>query len=229
VSPAAPTSPEARAVRAIPSPKEAVVLQRELAARVLPRRTFGEPRLVAGTDVSVRGGRVRAAIVVLSLPDLEVVEVATAVRPTEFPYVPGLLAFREVPVLLDAWERLEAEPDVLVVDGHGLAHPRRFGIACTLGVLLDRPAIGCGKSRLCGTHREPALRRGSRCRLVDRGEVIGKVLRTRDGVKPVFASIGHRVDLETATRLLLRWAPRYRLPEPIRAADGAAGRIPVGS
>lgn len=227
MSPAVPRTPEARAVRAIPRPKEAVALQRELADRVLTRRTFDEPQLVAGTDVSVRAGRVRAAIAVLSLPELEVREVATAVRPAEFPYVPGLLAFREVPVLLDAWKRLRADPDVLVVDGHGLAHPRRFGIACMLGVLLDRPAIGCGKSRLCGQHREPAERRGSRRRLVDRGEVIGNVLRTRDGVKPLYASIGHRVDLETATRLLLRWAPRYRLPEPIRAADGAAGRIPV--
>ena len=195
-----------------PTPSEAIELQRRLAARVVQRRTFDEPTLIAGTDVSIRRGEARAAIAVLSLPGLELEEVATAVRPLEFPYVPGLLSFREVPALLAAWERLRLEPEVLVVDGHGLAHPRRFGLACHLGVELDRPAIGCGKSRLCGEHAEPAERRGSRRRLLHRGEVIGNVLRTRTGVRPIYVSVGHRVDLAMATRLLL--APQDGSPEP---------------
>lgn len=206
------------------TPKEAVVRQRELADRVIRRTTFERVEVVGGVDISVRGGRARAAVVLLSYPRLELVETRTAVRPLDFPYVPGLLAFREVPSILDAFDRLEGRPDVILVDGHGLAHPRRMGIACQLGVELDLPTIGCGKSRLVGEHRAPGVRRGCRTRLTHKGEVIGTVLRTRDGVKPVFVSIGHRVDLETAERTVLRCAKRYRLPEPIRAADRAAGR-----
>jgi deoxyribonuclease V len=162
---------------------------------------------------------------VFSFPALEPLANATATRPVEFPYVPGLLAFRELPALLEAYAGLAEEPDLLLVDGHGLAHPRRFGIACHLGVELDRPSIGCGKSLLVGEHAEPAPRRGSSTLLLHRGERIGRCLRTRAGVRPVYVSIGHRCALEHAVSIVLACAPRYRLPEPIRAADHLAGRI----
>lgn len=213
--------------RPVPTPKEAVALQRRLAERVVRRTTFASVELVAGVDISVRRGHALAAVVVLRFPSMEPVETATAVRPAEFPYVPGLLAFRELPAIVDAYERLEHEPDVLLVDGHGQAHPRRMGIATHLGLELDRPTIGCAKSLLVGEHREPGPRRGARAQLRHRGEVVGHVLRTRDAVRPVYVSIGHRVDLETATRLVLRCCKGYRLPEPTRAADHAAGRIPL--
>jgi len=211
--------------RRIPTPRGAVALQRELAGRVIRETTGGPPETIAGVDISVRDDEARAAIVVATYPALEPIESAIAVRPVEFPYVPGLLGFRELPSILDAYEKLRGEVDMLLVDGHGLAHPRRFGIACHLGVELDRPAIGCAKSLLVGEYREPGLRRGSSTQLRHRGEVIGRVLRTRDGVRPVFVSIGHRVDLDTAVRIVLRCARGYRLPEPTRAADRAAGLI----
>ncbi|MCZ6598958.1 MAG: deoxyribonuclease V [Planctomycetota bacterium] len=209
-----------------PTPKEAVQIQKRLAVRVVRRTTFRRLDTVAGVDISVKNDEARAAVVVLAFPGMEIVETATAVRPIEFPYVPGLLGFREVPAIAEAYEKLAVEPDLLLVDGHGLAHPRRFGVACYVGVELGRPAIGCGKSLLVGEHRDPAARRGSRTRLEHRGEVIGAVLRTRDGVKPIYVSIGHRVDLPTAVKIVLRCARRYRLPEPIRAADRIAGLIP---
>jgi deoxyribonuclease V len=205
-----------------PTPTEAAALQDRWRERVLRERTFGEPRTVAGVDTGIRGERARGAVVVLSWPELQEVDRAVAEQPVRFPYVPGLLGFREVPCLLEAFERLRALPDVALVDGQGLAHPRRFGVACHLGVALDLPTVGVGKSRLVGAHREPGQRRGSRVRLVHDGEVIGVVLRTREGVKPVYVSIGHRVDLDTAVRLVLRSTRRFRLPEPIRAAHHAA-------
>lgn len=205
------------------APREAVRLQTELAGRVR-RASLRRPiERVGGVDVSVRGGRARAALVVLSLPGLVVEESQVAEVPLAFPYVPGLLAFREMPAILAAFAGIERVPDVLLVDGQGLAHPRRFGIACHVGVAFDLPAIGVGKSRLVGEHSEPAVRRGSKRRLVDRGEVVGYALRTRDGVRPVYVSVGHRVREEDALRLVLRCAPRFRLPEPIRAADRLAG------
>jgi deoxyribonuclease V len=146
-----------------------------------------------------------------------------AVRPLRLPYVPGLLSFREDPAVLAALRRLRATPDVLLYDGHGLAHPRRFGVACHIGLIVDRPAIGCAKSRLVGMHREPGWRRGSAAPLLDGGEVIGSVLRTRDGVRPVFVSVGHRIDLRTARRIVLACALRHRLPEPTRLADQLVG------
>jgi deoxyribonuclease V len=206
-----------------PTPREAVALQRELAARVVRRTTFGRVETIAGVDVSIRADRAHGALVLCDARTLEPLETATAERPVTFPYVPGLLAFREVPVLLAAFARLSRTPDLLMVDGHGLAHPRRFGLACHLGVELDLPALGVGKSRLVGEHREPALARGRRTRLRANGETIGCVLRTRANVRPVYVSIGHRIDLETAVRWVLRCARRYRLPEPVRAADRAAG------
>jgi deoxyribonuclease V len=205
-----------------PTPAEAVALQRRLAQRVV---RAGRPRVrtVCGADTSVRAGVVSAALCVFTFPGLEPVESASARRPVGFPYVPGLLAFRELPALRAAWRRLARAPDLLLVDGHGLAHPRRCGIACHLGLELDRPAIGVGKSLLVGEHRPPSAARGSRARLLHRGEVVGTVLRTRTAVAPVYVSIGHRIELAEAVRIVLACARRYRLPEPIRAADHLAG------
>jgi deoxyribonuclease V len=211
---------------ASPSPREAVELQRVLAARVQKRGALRHLRTVAGVDVALRGGRARAAAVLFAAQSGEPLESSVAELPLDFPYVPGLLGFREVPAMRAALARLSTVPDLLLVDGHGYAHPRRFGVACHLGVELDLPAIGCGKSRLVGEHAEPALRRGSRRPLLHAGECIGSVLRTRTGVRPVYVSIGHRVDLATAVRLVLRFAARFRLPEPIRAADRLAGSGP---
>ncbi|MHC4608006.1 MAG: deoxyribonuclease V [Planctomycetota bacterium] len=208
------------------TPRRAVALQERRRDRVIRRRTFRNLRRVAGVDISIRNDRARAAVVVLRWPGMEPLEIAAAVRPVEFPYVPGLLAFREIPSILDAFRKLKERPDILFVDGQGLAHPRRFGIACHLGVELDLPSLGCGKSRLVGEHRDPAKRRGARATLRHGGEVVGSVVRTRDGVKPVYISIGHRIDLATAVRLVLRACSKYRLPEPIRCAHRAAGAIP---
>ncbi len=158
-------------------------------------------------------------MIVYQLPELVEVHRAAATGPLRFPYVPGLLAFREAPVLLAAFEKLVTEPDVLIFDGQGLAHPRRFGIACHMGLLLDRPSIGCAKSRLCGEHAEPAERAGAAAPLMDGGRQVGAVVRTRDRVKPVFVSIGHRVDLETAVTITLRCVDGYRVPKPTREAD----------
>ncbi len=208
------------------SPREAVALQRDLAGRTERRDRLDPVSLVAGIDVSVRGGLARSAVVVLRLPELDVVEQVLAERPVTFPYVPGLLSFREAPVILDALERLENTPQVLMFDGQGIAHPRRLGIASHLGVVLDHPSIGCAKSRLTGAYTDPAPQRGSRTWLRDGEELIGAVLRTRDRVKPVFVSIGHRVSLDTAVDLVLRCGGGYRLPEPTRRADRAAAIPP---
>lgn len=206
-------------------PKKAVALQKKLASRVREERGPAKITRVCGVDIGVRGDLARAALCVYRFPELELLEVRTAVRPLEFPYIPGLLAFREVPAILEAYRKLETEPDVLLVDGHGLAHPRRFGSACYLGVELDRPAIGCGKSLLCGSHREPGPKRGAQTQLLDGKERIGFCVRTREGVKPVYISVGHRLELVRCVKIILACTPRYRLPEPIRAADRAAGTM----
>ena len=205
------------------APADAVAIQRELQERVLVGPLDREPEVIAGIDVSVKGGRARAAVVLLSYPDLNPFRAATAEGPVSFPYVPGLLAFREGPVVLAALDRLEGRPDVLMFDAQGLAHPRRMGLATHLGVLLDMPAVGCAKSRLCGAYVEPGEQKGSWEPLVDRDEVIGAVVRTRDRVRPVFVSVGHRVELETSVSLVLGCATRYRLPEPTRWAHRVAG------
>jgi deoxyribonuclease V len=179
-------------------------------------------RLVAGVDVGFPGQRARAAVAVLSFPDLQLVDCALAEADAPFPYIPGLLAFREGPAILAALGNLSIEPDLLIFDGHGLAHPRRVGIAAHMGVLLDVPSIGCAKSRLVGRHREPSRGRGIHVPLYDDGTVIGAVLRTREGVRPVYVSIGHRIDLERAINFVLTSCPRYRLPEPIRWAHRLA-------
>ncbi|MFQ5411939.1 MAG: endonuclease V, partial [Phycisphaerae bacterium] len=151
------------------------------------------------------------------------IETTVDVRGVTFPYIPGLLSFREAPGLLAAARRLKSKPDVFMLDGQGLAHPRRFGLACHVGLLLDRPSLGCAKSRLCGTHGEPGRRAGCSKRLMLGGELIGRVVRTRDGVKPVYVSIGHKITLDDAEKLTLRCCTRYRLPEPTRLAHQLVG------
>lgn len=205
------------------SPQEAFELQRELAGQVERQPRLGPVRRVAGVDVSVRDDVARAAVVVLGFEGLAPMDYAVATRPVPFPYVPGLLAFREGPVVLDALERLDTTPDLLIFDGQGLAHQRRLGIASHIGLLVDMPAIGCAKSRLVGQHDEPGPEPGSYAPLLDRGEVIGAVLRTRRGVKPVFVSIGHRTDLATSIHYVLACCRGYRLPETTRWAHRVAG------
>lgn len=209
-------------------PAAAVALQRHLASRVSQRNEIpGEPSLVAGVDISGpdRQGKVRGAVVLLRWPDMEVVEVRVAEATPTFPYIPGLLAFREVPVLMGALEQLQETPDLFLVDGQGLAHPRRCGIACHLGLMTQVPAIGCAKSILVGRHGPLGLERGAWAELVDRGEAVGAALRTKDGVAPVYVSVGHKVDLPTALRLVLACCRGRRLPEPTRQAHRAAGGL----
>jgi len=199
-------------------------LQRKLRERVIVEDQLGTVRTVAGLDVGPEGdGRVmRAAVAVLSFPDLKTADQVVARRPASFPYIPGLLSFREIPALLDALAKLGAMPDLLLCDGQGLAHPRRFGLACHLGVLTGMPSIGVAKSLLVGEHGLLPQARGSWRPLVHKGEIVGAALRTRSGVAPVYVSIGHRVSLATAIDYVLACAPKYRLPETTRAAHRLA-------
>jgi deoxyribonuclease V len=201
---------------------EAEALQLSLRERVdLTNHVQASPSLVAGLDVSYdkNSSRVVAAAVVLDVATLETVDVALADGIAEFPYVPGLLAFREVPLLLDALDKLTVAPDVLVCDGYGVAHPRRFGLASHVGVVTGRPSFGVAKTPFLATFDEPGQARGDWSTLVDSGEVLGRVLRTQTGVRPVFVSVGHRIGLPEATELTLRLCRRYRLPESTRRAD----------
>ena len=206
------------------TPREAIALQTELRGRVERKDRIGAVRRIAGVDVGFeQDGRVtRAAVAVLEYPGLALVEQVVVRVATTFPYVPGLLSFREAPAVLAAFERIRIAPDLILYDGQGIAHPRRFGIASHVGLLLDCPSIGVAKSRLVGEHRMPATRRGAWTPLRDAGEVIGAVLRTRVGVKPLYVSIGHRVSLETAVRWTLACTTRYRLPETTRWAHRLA-------
>jgi deoxyribonuclease V len=206
------------------TPKEAISVQENLRRLVIRQDRYNPLRTVAGVDVGFEqdGKITRAAVVVLSFPELETQEKVLARRPTSFPYVPGLLSFREVPAILEALSQLETAPDLLVCDGQGMAHPRRVGLACHLGLVCDLPSIGVGKSRLVGVNEPVGEERGQRQPLMDGDELIGMVLRTRTGVKPVFVSIGHRVSLESAVDIVLQCTPKYRLPEPIRQAHHLA-------
>lgn len=198
-------------------------MQRELAGRVRVEAPARPLRRVAGVDCAFpRDGRTcLAAAVVWDVADARVVEERIARRPLHFPYVPGLLSFREVPAVLAALRALRTPPDAILVDGQGLAHPRRFGIACHVGVLCDLPCAGVAKSVLVGEYAEPGTRRGARSALRHRGERVGTALRTRDGVRPVFVSVGHRLDLPSAEALVLACGAGFRLPEPTRRADRA--------
>jgi deoxyribonuclease V len=206
------------------TPAQAIALQRELAPRVLRMDDVGAVRRVAGVDVGFPGGGqiARAAVAVLSFPDLRPVEQAVAELPVAFPYVPGLLSFRELPAVLAALAGLAQPPDLLLVDGQGLAHPRRFGIACHLGVLTGLPCIGVAKTRLVGAHDPLPDRRGAWVPLHDRGEVIGAVLRSRVGVRPIYVSVGHRLSLQRAVEWVMACTGRYRLPQTTRRAHSLA-------
>ena len=205
-------------------PAGAVALQRELRAHLILTDRLGPVRRVAGVDVGfeARGTVTRAAVAVLRYPELEVLETAIARRPTEFPYIPGLLSFRELPVVLDALKQLREPPDLLLCDGQGIAHPRRLGIASHLGLLVDIPSIGVAKTRLYGSHDEVPNLRGAWTPLRAGEEVIGAVLRTRPGVKPLYISTGHRVGLATAIEYVMGCCTRYRLPETTRWAHRLA-------
>lgn len=208
-------------------PSAAIELQKALASSVDTRTPIDLDglELVAGVDVSVKGAVSRAAIVVLTFPGLERVEAVAAQMPTRFPYISGLLSFREGPVILETHDKLRHRPDAYIFDGQGVAHPRRLGIASHIGLWWDTPTVGCAKTRLFGRHGQPAPEKGAYRALWDGEEAIGVVLRTRTGVKPVYVSVGHRATLETARELALRCATRYRLPEPIRAAHNVAGNF----
>ncbi len=201
------------------SPEEAIRLQERLAQQVREEPLRHKVRLIAGLDVGVRDSRARAAAVVVALPELRAVEQHAAESTVTFPYIPGLLSFREVPALAPVLAALTTVPDVLLVDGQGRAHPRRFGLACHVGLLLDHPTIGCAKSLLAGRIEGPLPNeRGAWAPVRDRGELIGAAVRTRPGVSPVYVSVGHRVTLEDAIVVVLRCTARYRLPEPARLA-----------
>ncbi len=206
------------------TPDEAVAIQNRLRSEVIARDEFGEVRRVAGLDIGFEdgGSTTRAAVVVLSLPNLTVQETALVRQPTRFPYIPGLLSFREVPASLAALAQLSEPPDLLLCDGQGTAHPRRFGLACHLGVLSGLPAIGVAKTLLTGHHAPLAEDRGAWQPLYDAGEVIGAVLRTRRRTRPVYISPGHRIGLESAIAYTMRCTPRYRLPETTRRAHNLA-------
>jgi len=206
------------------SPQEAVAIQERLRGAVITTDDLGDVRYVAGVDIGfVENNTVtRAAVAVLSFPELLLLDQSIALTPTTFPYVPGLLSFREAPAALIALERLAIRPDLLLIDGQGWAHPRRMGLACHLGLLSHIPAIGVAKSRLVGTHDPPPESRGSQALLLHKGEVIGVVLRTRTHVKPIYVSTGHRVSLETAVAYTMACTPKYRLPETTRQAHRLA-------
>ncbi|WP_455379582.1 deoxyribonuclease V [Petrachloros mirabilis] len=207
------------------TPREAVLIQKRLRGKVLSSGHVLRPKLVAGADAAfdLERGWIFAAVIVLSFPDLEPVETVIHRDRVTFPYIPGLLSFREAPALLRAFAQLRHDPDVVFIDGHGLSHPRAAGIACHIGVCLDKPTIGCAKSLLVGTHRAPSPSRGATAPLRDaNGRIIGAVVRTRNRVRPVFISVGHGIGLAQAVRLTLACGKGYRIPEPTRQADRLA-------
>lgn len=213
------------------TPVEAVEVQQRLRNMVRLRPLARPVDTIAGADISFNkfSETVYAGIVVLSLPDLRIIESAGVRSVAKFPYVPGLLSFREAPSLLDAWEKLRTKPDVLMLDGQGIAHPRRFGIACHVGLLLNWPTIGCAKSILVGRYGELGLEAGSRSPLVDKGEQVGVALRTKNKVAPVYVSPGHLIDLDSSVDLVLRSTTKYRLPETTRQAHLLVNRLRVSA
>jgi deoxyribonuclease V len=207
------------------STAQALEIQRRLATQVSKRSEVTTPRFIAGVDISVgkEDGMATGAVVILNYPELRVVETKVARGQLELPYIPGLLSFRESPLTLAACQKLTITPDLILVDGQGIAHPRRLGLASHLGLFLNTPTIGCAKSILCGSHETPGAKPGSYTEVVDRGEIIGAALRTKLRVKPVYVSIGHKIDLQTAVYWVMKCCHGYRLPEPTRLAHLAAG------
>ena len=212
------------------SPSEARRLQEELASRVEvgPALDLSGVGHVAGADVSTQGKMAYATVVVLEFPGLSLVEVRGFEAPLTFPYIPGLLSFREIPPLVGALKKVGTEVDALILDAQGRAHPRRMGLASHLGLFLDVPTVGCAKSRLVGSFDEPGREKGSATDLVHRGEVVGRVLRTREGVSPIYVSVGNGIDLRSSVELVLACCTRYRLPESTRQAHNAANRLRRG-
>ena len=211
------------------TPREAIELQKSLRDRVIIAPPDRPIRTIAGADISFNkySPTIYAGVVVLAIDTLEVIEEAGVVTETSFPYVPGLLSFREAPALLEAWGKLTIEPDAVMIDGHGYAHPLRFGVASHIGLLVERPTIGCGKSVLVGNYEEPSPERGSWSPLVDKGETIGAALRTKNRVNPVYVNVGHMIDLPSAIDLALRCNGGYRVPEPTRRAHLLVNRMRV--
>lgn len=213
-----------------PTPKEAIEIQKKLASKVIKENRITNIKYVAGFDISNEAFKPQsplyAAIVVLSFPELEIVETASYSQTTKFPYIPGLLAFRESPPIIKALEKLKTKPDVIIADGHGIAHPRSLGIASHVGVLTGYPTIGCAKSILVGTSEKSLpQKKGSQVHLVWHEEIIGNVLRTKDSVAPIYVSIGHKITLEKATEIVLACAKKYRMPEPTRLAHQYANQL----
>jgi deoxyribonuclease V len=208
-------------------PREAVALQKKLRELVRIEPLTRAVRTLGGADVSFNkfSDKIYTGIVVLGLPDLQIIETAGVRSRATFPYIPGLLSFRETPSVLEAWDELKIKPDVLLLDGQGVAHPRRFGIACHVGVLLDLPTIGCAKSILVGAHGELAAAAGSQAPLIDRGEQVGVALRTKNKVAPIYVSAGHLIDLPGAVALVLQATGKYRQPEPTRQAHRLVNRL----
>lgn len=209
------------------NPSEAIAIQKELAGEVVAKDDFFGPRHVAGIDVGFRDGNRTAvgAAVLLSYPQLELLDYAVASEPARMPYISGLLSFREIPAIVAALDKLEIIPDIILCDGQGIAHPRRLGLASHLGLVIDMPTIGVAKSRLVGEQREPGLEKGSWTPLMDKGEQIGIVLRSRANTRPLYISIGHRVSLDSAREIVMQCCPRYRLPETTRWAHRIAGGL----
>ena len=209
------------------SPEAAIALQQQLRSQVRIQPLTSPAETIAGCDISFNKFEetVYAGIVVLRLDTLETIAEATAITTTSFPYVPGLLSFREIPALLEAWANLTIMPDVVVFDGHGIAHPRRLGIAAHAGLWLNRPTLGCGKSVLVGRYEEPAIERGSWSPMLHRGEVIGAALRTKNKVNPVYVSPGNLIDLDTSVSLMLQCNGGYRIPEPTRRAHNLVNTV----
>lgn len=210
-------------------PTEAKALQNQMAGMLRDEPLdLTKVRTVAGVDVSVKevGGQAvsQAAIVISSFPDMKIIETVRAQRPTDYPYIPTLLSFREGPVLLQAWAQLKTQPDVMIFDGMGRIHPRKLGIAAHMGLWFQRPTIGCGKTYLIGDYAEPGTERGDSSVLTINGQPRGVVLRTRANVKPVFISPGHLMNMDSALALVMACTTKYRLPEPIRNAHNAAGK-----
>ena len=208
-------------------PEEAMRIQKRLANLVIKEGKLNKIKYIAGIDVSTTKAEDTgfAAVVVLSYPELKIVEVSYSKKRIPFPYIPGLLSFRETPIVAKALEKLRIEPDIVFIDGQGIAHPRRFGIASHIGVLLDKPTIGVAKTRLIGDYEEPEEKAGSFSFLYDKEEIIGAVLRTKDNVNPVFVSIGHKISLDEAIKLTLSTTKGYRIPEPTRLAHIEVNKI----
>lgn len=205
--------------------EEAIRIQYTLRKKLSLRKKLGSIDIIAGADVAYRKGKAIAGVVVLEFPGLKLIEKQYTISPVTFPYIPGLLSFREGPALLRAFQKIRIEPDVILFDGQGIAHPRRMGIATHLGLFLDRPTIGCAKSILVGDYTIPDDCKGKYCLLKENGEVIGAALRTKEGVKPVFVSPGNMIDLLSAIRIVLECAGQYRMPEPIRQTHAFVTKI----